>query len=135
MSNFVLDDKKCGIQIQLETVIKEINHEDVELALKEGQKAIVLFESSPPEDLLDIWEDVKLMISMIRDYISGEYINVEWKVITTISAGIIYFTSKMDGCSGLVPFFNYLNESSILRVSLKIVKKEFSEYKNWLIKS
>ncbi len=133
MINIVLDDKKCGIQIQLESVIKEINHEDVEVALKEGQKTIDLLESSPPEDLLDIWEDVKLMISMLKDYISGEYMNVEWKVISTMSAGIIYFTSQMDTSSGLVPFFNYLNESSILRISLKIVKKEFSEYKNWLL--
>ena len=132
MDALTLEDKKCDIQIQLENVIKEINSEDVETALKEGMKKLREFKDSPPEDLLDIWEDVKIMLSMIQDYISGEYMNVEWKVITTVSAGIIYFISQVDGTSGLIPFFNYLNESSILKVSLKIVRKEFDEYKVWL---
>jgi len=132
MDTLTLENKKCDIQIQLENVIKEINSEDVETALKEGMKKLREFKDSPPEDLLDIWEDVKIMLSMIQDYISGEYMNVEWKVITTVSAGIIYFISQVDGTSGLIPFFNYLNESSILKVSLKIVRKEFDEYKVWL---
>ena len=81
--------------------------------------------------MVEIWDDVKMMISLINDYVSGNYNDVSWKTIATITAAIIYFISPLDLIPDPIPFIGYLDDLTVLKLALKLTKEEFNKYKVW----
>jgi len=119
------------IKKQFEETIKKINYKDVIMALNDGWEKIEKFDDNPPKPLLSIWEDIKIMNLMIKDYTSGFYDEVNWKTIATISAAIIYFISPLDLVPDPIPIIGYLDDFTVLSLTLNIVEEEFNKYKKW----
>ncbi len=116
---------------QFENTIKEINQGDVIEASKDGLIKIKELESKIPKLLKDTWEDIKMMIYMITDYIKGDYKKVNWKTIATIAGAIIYFLAPLDLIPDFIPIVGYLDDLTVIKIALNMVKKDFDEYKEW----
>jgi len=116
---------------QFEETIKEINHEDVISASEEGFKKIKTLNHKPPKILKQIWEDIKMMVYLIKDYVNGDYRDISWKTIAAITGAIIYFVSPIDLIPDFIPVIGYLDDLTVLKMALKIVTKEFDTYKEW----
>ena len=116
---------------QFEETIKEINRNDVVEASKDGLIKIKELENKIPKLLKSTWEDIKMMVYMITDYIKGNYRNVSWKTITAITGALIYFLSPLDLIPDFIPIVGYLDDLTIIKMALKMVKKDFDDYKEW----
>jgi uncharacterized membrane protein YkvA (DUF1232 family) len=118
---------------QFEETIKEINQNDVIEASKDGLKKIKELEGKIPKVLKEIWDDIKMMIYMITDYVKGNYQNVNWKTIAAITGAIIYFLSPIDLIPDFIPIVGYLDDLTVIKIALNMIKEDFDKYKNWKI--
>ncbi len=116
---------------QFEDTIKEINKEDVAEASRDGLIKIREIENKIPRLLKEIWEDIKMMIYMITDYIKGNYKDVNWKTIAAVTGAIIYFLSPLDLIPDFIPIVGYLDDLTVIKIALNMVKDDFDKYKEW----
>lgn len=116
---------------QFEENIKNVDESDVEYASKKGQSKINKIGDNPPNALLKLWEDVKLMVGLITDYLSGNYKEVPWNVIASIAAAIVYFVSPVDIIPDFIPALGYADDAAVLRLALSFAGPDLEKYKQW----
>lgn len=79
----------------------------------------------------DILRDVKLMVSMIRDYVTREYTEVSPKVIASMVSAVLYFVKKKDLIADNVPILGRLDDIAVLVGALKLCGPELEAYAAW----
>lgn len=131
MYNKISKEQEEKAKKQFEATIKEINRNDVIEASKDGLLKIKNLEIKIPKSLKDTWEDIKMMIYMITDYIKGNYKKANWKTIAAITGAIIYFLSPLDLIPDIIPIVGYLDDLTVIKIALNMVKKDFDDYKEW----
>ena len=82
-----------------------------------------------------LFEDIKLLFLLVRDYWKGVYRDVSIWSIFVFSIGIIYILSPID----IIPDFNLgigqIDDAAVLLLCLNFLEKDLYKYKEWRIKS
>lgn len=73
---------------------KNIKEEDLKTVLDKADEIEEKFGAKGP--LGRFISDVKVMISMVRDYVSGEYREVPWWTIAAVAAALLYVLNPLD---------------------------------------
>ena len=76
-------------------------------------------------------EDVKLLISIVKDYWSGEYRTIPWWAISAIVFTLLYVVSPVDLIPDFIPVIGYLDDAAVVSVCLMLVGQELQTYKKW----
>lgn len=76
-------------------------------------------------------EHGKVLLSMLRDYISGRYREVPYWVIGAVSLALLYVLNPLDVIPDVVPGFGYLDDATVLAFCVKLVENEIEKYKAW----
>ena len=116
---------------KFEEDIKNVDEDDVEYASKKGTKKVEDMDKNPPGFLEDLWNDIKLMISLISDYYKGNYTDVPWKIIAAIAGAIVYFVSPIDVVPDFIPILGYADDALVLKLALELAKKDLDKYEEW----
>jgi len=81
-----------------------------------------------------LFEDVKLLFLLIRNYWEGVYRDVSIWSILVFSIGIIYILSPID----VIPDFNLgigqIDDAVVLLLCLNFLEKDLYKYKEWKAK-
>ena len=116
---------------QFEENIKNVEEEDVEYAAKKGKKIIDSMDNDPPGPLLKLWEDVKMMVSMLGDYVARNYTETPWKTIAAIAGAIAYFVMPVDAIPDFIPVAGYLDDSLVITLAVDFARDDLKAYKVW----
>ncbi|WP_040726150.1 YkvA family protein [Thiomicrorhabdus sp. Kp2] len=111
--------------------IKDVDESDVEYASKKGNKKLNQFGDNPPGALAKLWNDIKLMISLITDYAKGNYKAVPWKIIAAITGAVVYFVSPIDVIPDFIPVVGYLDDALVIKLALDLAGDDLDEYARW----
>ncbi|MBE3659008.1 hypothetical protein BOO92_20285 [Vibrio navarrensis] len=111
--------------------IKDVDDADVEYASKKGNKKLEQLDSNPPGALSKLWNDIKLMVNLITDYVKGDYTEVPWRVIAAITGAIVYFASPIDVIPDFIPVVGYLDDALVIKLALDLASEDLIEYKRW----
>ena len=111
--------------------LKEMDGAGVLMAADKGQEKYEKFNGNPPKGLADMWEDIKLIISLLKDYTSGQYRDIRWKSIAIVAAAVVYFISPIDAIPDFIPGLGYLDDAAVIAYALYAVKDDFANYKFW----
>ncbi|MCW4441071.1 YkvA family protein [Vibrio splendidus] len=111
--------------------IKDVDDTDVEYASKKGNKKLDQLDSNPPGALSKLWNDIKLMMNLITDYVKGDYTDVPWRVIAAITGAIVYFASPIDVIPDFIPVVGYLDDALVIKLAIDLASEDFNEYKRW----
>lgn len=117
----------------LEKEAKKVKESDVEKVVERADEIKKKFESKGP--LGRFIKDVKLMLSLIKDYWNGEYREIPWYVISAIVAALLYVLSPIDLIPDFIPFVGYLDDALVVGACLLLVEQELAEYEAWKGKS
>ena len=82
------------------------------------------------KQLMDIWEDLKLFIELIKDWMSGRYDDLSRETIIMIIAALIYLVMPID----LIPDFligGYIDDALVIGYVVKKTSDELKLYKEW----
>lgn len=81
--------------------------------------------------LKKVWSDLTALFRLIRAYISGRYRDVPWQTIILALAAVIYFVNPFDLIPDLIPFFGYIDDSSVIGFVIYSISKDFKKFLEW----
>ncbi len=84
------------------------------------------------EPMAKVWDQLKVMIHMIRAWFSGEYKDVPTTSLIAIVAGLIYFLSPIDIIPDFIPVLGYLDDIFVIGVVFTQVAKDLQAFEDWL---
>jgi len=125
------EEQKRNAKKQFEENIKEVDEHDIEYASKKGNSKINNFGDNPPNSLVKIWKDIKLMINLITDYAKGNYKEVPWNVIASVTGAVVYFISPIDVIPDFIPVAGYLDDAVIIKLALDFARDDLLAYEKW----
>lgn len=116
---------------KFEEDIKNVDSDDVDYASKKGKTKIDELDKNPPRVLMKVWNDLKLMINLVIDYVKGDYKDVPWNIIAAITGAIIYFVSPIDVIPDFIPVVGYADDLAVIKFALDIAGDDLKKYKQW----
>ena len=111
--------------------IEYVTKDDIEAAARSGEEKIRRLETAIPQALNALWSDVKLLVSMIRDYGTGAYRDVPFATIAAIVAAILYFVSPIDAIPDFIPVFGYMDDAAVIGICIRMAHNYIQEYRQW----
>lgn len=122
------------MNIDFEKIIRNLNSKANTIYLdKEKIKNLILRAKEKAEgnkELKSLWEEIKIVIELIRDWLKGEYKNLSKSSVVMIIIGFLYLINPID----IIPDFivgGFLDDAAVLAYIFKKIKDEISEYKKW----
>lgn len=70
---------------------------------------------------------LKLIVYLIRDYITGKYKNVSKLALSVFIFTIVYIISPVDFLMG------YIDDIALISLTVKLFKEELNKYEKWLL--
>ena len=77
------------------------------------------------------YEDVKMLIAMIRDYWNGVYCKIPWWVIAAVVFALLYVLNPFDLIPDILPVLGLADDTAVLAICLAMTEKDILEYQNW----
>lgn len=122
------------MKIDFEKIINNLNSKANTIYMdKEKLKNLVLKAKEKAEgnkELKSLWEEIKIALELIRDWLKGEYKNLSKSSVIMIIIGFLYLINPLD----IIPDFivgGFLDDAAVLAYIFKKIKDEISEYKKW----
>lgn len=111
------------------SIISNINYDKLESLLLKTKE---IFKAMQSSGKLYIFKDkIEISISMIKDYISGNYKNVPWRVISAIGASLLYLLLPFDAIADFFPLIGLLDDAFIIGLCIKSFNDEIEKYREW----
>ena len=81
--------------------------------------------------LARLFQDLKLLLPLIKDYWRGTYRQVSIKSILIFAAGLAYIISPIDLIPDYLIGLGQIDDVAILGLSLYFLEKDLLKYKQW----
>ncbi|MBN1473549.1 MAG: DUF1232 domain-containing protein [Syntrophaceae bacterium] len=75
--------------------------------------------------------DLKLLFSIIQDYLKGEYRKVPFWTIAAIVAALLYVLNPFDLIPDFIPGVGFVDDALIIGACLALIEKDLQIYKDW----
>lgn len=79
----------------------------------------------------EIIDQIKILGSMVADYMKGNYKNISKKSIILIIGGFIYFLSPVDLIPDFILGLGFLDDVAVFNFVLASLLTEIEHYKTW----
>ena len=86
---------------------------------------------SGAQALKALLEQGRLLLSLVKDYMTGAYREVPYWVIGAAAFALVYVLSPIDAIPDIIPGVGFLDDAAVLAMCLKLVETELSRYKDW----
>jgi len=114
-----------------ENEMNRVSPDDISGTAMAGSRKMEELADHLPSFLLNVWEDLKTMMSLLMDYSSGKYSEIPFKSIAAIAAAIIYFVSPVDAIPDIIPVLGFLDDAFVVGLALKMVREDLEAYRQW----
>ena len=91
----------------------------------------VLFTKVKKGLLKTHYEQIRLMFSMLQDYISGEYKEIPKASIVPVVWTLFYIINPVDLVWDGMPVLGHLDDVAIITLCLRFVAIDLEKYKKW----
>ena len=129
MSRDLTDDEKE----KLEQTFKQFTEEkfDQDKADKVLINEDKIREKSRVGALAKFADDIGTLISMVKDYFSGEYKEIPLGTITAIIATLLYVFSPIDIILDFIPIIGLADDAAMVALCLKFISIDIKSYRQW----
>ncbi|HBH07243.1 MAG TPA: hypothetical protein DDX92_11650 [Flavobacteriales bacterium] len=107
----------------------EITEEDLKRIVEESEK--IEARAREKGKLREYLDEVKLLISLVKDYLKGRYRDVSYVSITIVAFTLIYIVNMIDFFPDFLPAIGVVDDLTVLGFALKTLSKELVKYKTW----
>ena len=114
---------------ELKKGAKDVTEDDLKKVLDKRDEIENKFKENGP--LGRFVADLKLLFSIIQDYVKGEYREIPYWSIAAIVAALLYVLSPIDLIPDFVPGIGYVDDALVVAACLVMVEQDLHEYKEW----
>lgn len=79
----------------------------------------------------EVFHDLKLMLLLVKDYISGAYREIPYGSIIAAMAGILYFLSPIDFIPDFLLGIGLIDDVFVIGLVLKQIHNDLQKYEEW----
>jgi len=112
---------------------KDMDQQQSKQTAKEADEKIAQLDKHIPSVFEAIWDDVKLITSLLHDYWHKKYIDISWSTIATISVALAYLVMPLDVVPDVIPVIGYIDDMIMIRIALQLVSIELERYRIYLL--
>ncbi|MBN1150501.1 DUF1232 domain-containing protein [candidate division WOR-3 bacterium] len=112
---------------------QKIKEEDLELIVEKADDIEDKVKKSGP--LSRFYEDIKLSLSMIKDYTRGKYKAIPFWALSSVAFTVLYILNPVDIFADPVPFLGLIDDVTLIGICLYMVEKDLKKYRIWKSKS
>jgi uncharacterized membrane protein YkvA (DUF1232 family) len=76
-------------------------------------------------------QKIKLLFSMVKDYVNGSYREVPWVTIAAVVGSLIYIFSPIDLIPDFIPILGLTDDAAVLALCLKGIATDLGKYQLW----
>ena len=76
-------------------------------------------------------DDGKNMISLLKDFRTGEYRDISWATIIAILFAFVYMVAPYDLIPDFIPLFGMVDDLFVFRVALAFIQDDLEQYGDW----
>ena len=84
-----------------------------------------------PSSVSNAFNNVPVMVQMVKSYVTREYTAVSPKVIASLVAAFVYFVKKDDIIPDSVPLLGYADDLAVAAVAMVINEPEIKAFAEW----
>ena len=106
---------------------KNVSEDDVTGVLNKERK--ILGKARSP--LAKFAQNIKLLLSLVKDYVNGSYREVPWVTIAAIVGSLLYIFSPMDLVPDFIPVLGLTDDAAVLVLCLKRIVTDLAKYQDW----
>ena len=81
--------------------------------------------------LKQVFEQAKIMLSMVKDYWTGAYREIPYWAISAVSLALLYVLNPADVIPDVIVGVGYLDDATVVAFCLKLVQRELERYEEW----
>jgi len=78
-----------------------------------------------------VWDDLHLLIELVRAWVKGEYKHPSWTFIVSVVAAIIYFLNPFDIIPDVIFGIGYMDDIAVIRFVINAFAKEINKFREW----
>jgi uncharacterized membrane protein YkvA (DUF1232 family) len=81
--------------------------------------------------LRQAWEDLQVLVRLVRAYARGEYRDVSRGTMLLVVGALAYFISPIDAILDHIPLSGFLDDAAVLAWVLSEVRAEIEAFRAW----
>ncbi|MDF2700374.1 MAG: hypothetical protein K0Q49_1932 [Haloplasmataceae bacterium] len=117
-------------------IIKDIENDAVSIIddPKKTTKLLIVANRKAHSErkfLENIWHYLMLLISLITDWVKGEYRQISFKAILGFIVGLLYFVNPFDAIIDHLPGIGLIDDIALLSFIIDSFKADLTEYELW----
>lgn len=117
----------------LEQGAKKVRDDDLEKVIAKADQIEDKFKAHGP--LGRFIKDVKIMISLVKDYFNGSYREIPWWTIAAVVTALLYVLNPVDLIPDFIPVVGLIDDAAVVGVCLLAIEQDLEKYKEWKIKN
>lgn len=110
----------------LEEGAAELDEEKLQKTLSNRQRIVKMVTDNA--SLSPYIGQVGTLFNLVQDYVKGEYREVPWWSLGSITTALLYILMPMDALPDLIPIAGYLDDAVVLKLCLDMVSKDLTKY-------
>lgn len=79
----------------------------------------------------EVFHDLKLLLSLVKDYISGAYKGIPFGSIVAALGGVLYFLSPIDFIPDFLLGIGLIDDVFVISLVLKQIHSDLQKYEKW----
>ena len=125
-------EEKEKLRKSFEEQREKVDEKDAERAWRKGRAKVESLAEDVPEKLRGVWEDIRLMLAMLGDYLTGRYRdNVPWKTVAAIAVAMLYLASPIDLIPDFIPVLGYFDDAIVIALATRLIGDDLKAYRAW----
>lgn len=81
--------------------------------------------------LSKFFEDIQLLIELVKAYFKGEYKEIPVRTLSSIVLTLVYVFSPIDIIPDLIPVVGLMDDAAMVGLCLKFVHDDLQDFKKW----
>lgn len=76
-------------------------------------------------------KDIVNTLSLLKDYTSGAYTQVPWRIVAALTGAVFYVFNPLDLIPDLVPLFGFADDATVFAAVMSFAKIDIASYLAW----
>lgn len=116
---------------EFEAESSRISKNDLNIIVKKENKLSSKSFELDPGRFRKLINQIKLAISLVKDFRNKRYSDIPWRSIAMIAATILYFLNPFDVVPDLLPVFGFTDDALLFASVFKSIQTDLEKYCEW----